>query len=136
MTFLQKESGIPTTDSDELSFQFDTEIKGGSMIALNGDDASGSTPKRDTGRGKSRLTVLVYSMYYAYSLSSGKTLFFVSNKKMKYVVYSNQDEEMADEAIGNLIIMTPSKRTLDRTGIHQVCTITHFSCYTFIPVHV
>uniref|UniRef100_A0A8R1YMS1 HTH La-type RNA-binding domain-containing protein n=1 Tax=Pristionchus pacificus TaxID=54126 RepID=A0A8R1YMS1_PRIPA len=85
---LEKESGIPTTDSDELSFQFDTEIKGGSMIALNGDDASGSTPKRDTGRGKSRLTV-------------------------------NQDEEMADEAIGNLIIMTPSKRTLDRTGIHQ-----------------
>lgn len=56
---LQKESSIPTTDSDELSFQFDTEIKGGSMIALNGDDASGSTPKRDTGRGKSRLTVLV-----------------------------------------------------------------------------
>ncbi|GMR43140.1 hypothetical protein PMAYCL1PPCAC_13335, partial [Pristionchus mayeri] len=84
----EKESSVPLADSDELSFQFDTEMKGGAVPALNGDDASGSTPKRDTGRGKSRLAV-------------------------------NQDEEMGDDAIGNLIIMTPSKRTLDRTGVHQ-----------------
>ncbi|GMT19741.1 hypothetical protein PFISCL1PPCAC_11038 [Pristionchus fissidentatus] len=79
------ENSVLVTDPDELSFQFDTEMK---ESAVNGEDASGSTPKRDTGRGKSRLTV-------------------------------NQDEEMADDIIDKIIIMTPSKRTLDRTGVHQ-----------------
>ncbi|GMS91531.1 hypothetical protein PENTCL1PPCAC_13706 [Pristionchus entomophagus] len=86
----EKESSVPASDPDELSFQFDTEMKG--VVLVNGGEegASGSsaTPVRQTGRGKSRLTV-------------------------------NQNEEMADDDIDKLIIMTPSKRTLDRTGVHQ-----------------
>lgn len=86
--------------TNELEFQFESEMEGAADADPEGTSLPcGPTPKREGSGGG--------------SLRSG------GGMRNRLAVSDSLGEEMSDDVVSKLIIMTPSKRTLDRTGVFQ-----------------